>query len=241
MKILIVRHAEPDYALDSVTPKGAVEAELLSKRLASLSVAAFYVSPLGRAQVTAAPTLRKMNRTAQTLPWLREFHAPVIDPDTHSLRNPWDFKPAYWTADPDFYNAQEWWHTPVMSTGPVEEEARRVYAGLDEVLSRHGYSRSGANYQVENANKDTIVFFCHFGVECVMLSHLMNISPMPLWHHFCALPSSVTTLVSEEREKGIAAFRCLSFGDLSHLYAGHEDPSFAARFCEIYDDFTERH
>ena len=74
-----------------------------------------------------------------------------------------------------------------------------------------------------------------------MLSHLMNISPMPLWHHFCALPSSVTTLVTEEREKGIAVFRCLSFGDLSHLYAHDEEPSFAARFCEVYDDFSQRH
>src|SRR5699024_1342867 len=103
------------------------------------------------------------------------------------------------------------------------------------------YRRKGLYYEATAANTDTIAFVCHFGVECVMLSHLMNISPMPLWHHFCALPSSVTTLVTEEREKGIAVFRCLSFGDLSHLYAHGEEPSFAARFCEVYDDFSQRH
>ena len=50
MRILLVRHAEPDYARDSLTPKGRREAELLSRRLCRLDVKAFYVSPLGRAQ-----------------------------------------------------------------------------------------------------------------------------------------------------------------------------------------------
>ena len=61
---------------------------------------------------------------------------------------------------------------------------------------------------------------------------------MPLWHNFVALPSSVTTIVTEEREKGIAQFRCLGFGDVSHLYAADEEPSFAARFCECFEDDT---
>ncbi len=38
MKILIIRHAEPGYATDSLTEKGQVEAELLSRRLAGMSV-----------------------------------------------------------------------------------------------------------------------------------------------------------------------------------------------------------
>ena len=33
MKILIVRHADPDYERDSLTPQGEIEAELLSERL----------------------------------------------------------------------------------------------------------------------------------------------------------------------------------------------------------------
>ena len=241
MKLLIIRHGDPDYAADSVTEKGAREVEMLSERLSRLDIHTFYVSPLGRAQRTAAPTLQRLHKDAVTLPWLREFQAPVQDPETDRLRNPWDFKPAYWMQDPRFYDASLWTQTPVMQTGDVASEAQRVYQGLDDVLARHGYCRKGLYYEATAANTDTIAFVCHFGVECVMLSHLMNISPMPLWHHFCALPSSVTTLVTEEREKGIAVFRCLSFGDLSHLYAHDEEPSFAARFCEVYDDFSQRH
>lgn len=47
MKLLIVRHGDPDYSIDSLTPKGWREAELLKNRLTKLDVAAFYCSPLG--------------------------------------------------------------------------------------------------------------------------------------------------------------------------------------------------
>lgn len=64
---------------------------------------------------------------------------------------------------------------------------------------------------------------------------------MTLWHSTCAAPSSVTTLVTEERRKGIAYFRMGSFGATNHLYVAGEEPSFAARFCETFDCEEERH
>ena len=51
MKLLIIRHADPDYSIDSLTPFGWEEARLLSNRLNQLDVKAFYVSPLGRAKM----------------------------------------------------------------------------------------------------------------------------------------------------------------------------------------------
>ena len=57
MKILLIRHAEPDYARDSLTEKGWREAELLSQRLAGLDIRDIYCSPLGRARDTASLTL----------------------------------------------------------------------------------------------------------------------------------------------------------------------------------------
>jgi probable phosphoglycerate mutase len=64
---------------------------------------------------------------------------------------------------------------------------------------------------------------------------------MVLWHGFCAAPTSVTTLITEERDEGIASFRMSAFGDISHLYAAGEEPAFAARFCEMYSNKEERH
>ena len=64
---------------------------------------------------------------------------------------------------------------------------------------------------------------------------------MVMWHGFCAAPSSVTTINTEERREEIASFRISAFGDISHLYAHDEPPAFAARFCETYDNKEERH
>jgi probable phosphoglycerate mutase len=94
---------------------------------------------------------------------------------------------------------------------------------------------------VERRNEDTIVLVCHFGLESVLLSHLLQVSPMVLWHGTCAAPSSVTTLVTEERQEGIASFRMSAFGDVSHLYADGQEPAFAARFCETYANTEQRH
>lgn len=62
MKLLIVRHGDPDYSIDSLTPKGWHEAELLKNRLTKLDVAAFYCSPLGRAKDTSK---RRSTRSAE--------------------------------------------------------------------------------------------------------------------------------------------------------------------------------
>ena len=139
---------------------------------------------------------------------------------------------------------REFWPTirrTDMRQSQVKEAYEVVVQNFDAVLAKHGYVREGNLYRAERANRDTIVFFCHFGLECVLLSHLMNVSPMILWHHLCAAPSSVTTVYTEERRPGKASFRVAAFGDISHLYAGGEEPSPSARFCETYDSVDERH
>ena len=233
MRILIIRHGDPDYEHDSLTPKGWKEAEYLSERISKMDIAAFYVSPLGRARDTASLTLKKMNRTATECQWLREFAPTIQRPDVTDRRIiSWDWLPQDWTKEEDFYRRDLWYTQSAMQEGKVKDEYDWVVTNFDALLAKHGYVRSGENYHVEKANTDTIVFFCHFGLECVLLSHLMNVSPMILWHHTCAAPTSVTTIYTEERRKGTAIFRVAGFGDISHLYANHEEPAFAARFCE---------
>lgn len=241
MKLMIIRHGDPDYSIDSLTEKGWREAEYLADRLVKLDVREFFVSPLGRAKDTASITLKRLGRTAEECLWLREFQAPIFRPD-HSEGKicPWDWLPQDWTREERFYQYDRWAEPEMMTEGFVGAQYGWVSFSLDQLLARFGYVRDGHVYRVEDPNNDTLVFFCHFGVECVLLSHLLGISPMPLWHGFCAAPSSVTTVVTEERRKGIASFRVLSFGDISHLYAKGEGPAFAARFREAYGNEWER-
>ena len=234
MKILIVRHAEPDYAIDSLTEKGRREAELLSERLCRLDVKAFYVSPLGRAQDTAAYTLRRMNRTARTLPWLHEFRGHCYDEMAGRDRICWDYRPRQWQPHALLYDPDRWLDDPLLQGGNVREIWQETVDGLDAILAEHGFHRDGPVYRCENNQPDTLVFFCHFGVGAAMVAHLCNIPPMLLWQGFCMQPSSVTTLVTEERVKGEAVFRCMSLGDLSHLYAAGERHSTAGLYPECY-------
>ena len=153
----------------------------------------------------------------------------------------WDQLPKTWTSDSRYFNYDEWYKTSFMKKWKVKEEYDWVTGEFDKLLKEHGYERNGNYYKVNNANEKTLVFFCHFGLEAVLLSHLMLISPMNLWHGFCAAPSSITTIYSEERRKGEAFFRAAQIGDVSHLYVANEEPSFAARFCETYENKEQRH
>ena len=240
MKLLIIRHGEPDYSIDSLTEKGWREAEFLSKRLEKLDIKAIYSSPLGRAKDTASATLKKLGREFDgVFDWLREFPPSIVKPNRKGVC--WDWLPSDWTAVDEFYDKDKWHGVPVMTDSDVKEQYDRVTEGFDKLLAQHGYVREGRYYRAENPNNDTIVLFCHFGLECVLLSHLMGVSPMTLWHGMCAAPSSVTTVVTGERREGIAYFRMSSFGDVSHLFAEGEEPSFAARFCEMYTNQNETH
>ena len=77
MRLLFIRHGDPDYENDTVTEKGKREVELLAQRAESLELGHCFVSPLGRAQDTAAPSLARTGKNAETLDWLEEFPAKI--------------------------------------------------------------------------------------------------------------------------------------------------------------------
>ena len=235
MRLLFIRHGEPDYEKDSLTEKGFREAEHLADYLKDVRIDRCYVSPLGRAKDTAAPTLSKKQMQAVECDWLQEFPAKVIRPDKGYPINCWDFLPQDWTGVNEYYDKDLWAKTKLMEEGNVFQEYAHVTTEFDALLARHGYVREGNIYRVSRANRDTLAFFCHFALECVLLGHLIGASPMVLWHGFCAAPSSVTTVMTDERRKGAASFRVSRFGDVSHLYVKGEEPSFFARYCETFD------
>ena len=169
--------------------------------------------------------------------WLREFEGKVQLEDG-MIKGCWDLKPSIWTDVEAYYSREDWYKTSLMQSINVEEEYNWVTKEFDALIEKHGYVHEGNHYRVVRENHDRIVLFCHFGVSCVLLAHMLGISPVMLWQSFVMLPSSVTTIVTEEREQGIAAFRVMGYGDVGHLYAGDEEPSFMARWCECYSDDT---
>ena len=237
MRILIIRHGDPDYVNDSLTPRGDREAELLAGIIDRFGIDEVFLSPQGRAQRTASYSLSRLGMSGTTLKWLHEFVPLIRRPDRDPVKTiAWDWRPSDWTVHPEFFDKDRWFTNEIMTAGGVEEEFVKVREGLDELLSAHGYRRDGFVYRVEESNHKTLAFFCHFGVECVILGHLLNISPMQLWHGFVASPTSVTSLYTEERVPGTASFRVNFFGATPHLFGAGVEVSHRARFVECAGD-----
>lgn len=241
MRIIFIRHGDPDYQHDSLTEKGRREAALLSERVSSWeNITEIFCSPLGRAQETASYSLARLGREAITYPWLQEFAYMIDDPTTGRHGVPWDFMPEYWTEMEEMYDKKEWKNTQIYRSNPELAPAYdEVCAGIDGILAKYGYQKHHNFYVTEHKEtpkqqNETIIFFCHLGVTCVMLSHLLGISPVVLFHGFYLAPTSITVLAAEERMPGKAVFRVQSMGDTAHLMQGGEPVSAAGYFTDVF-------
>lgn len=244
MRILIIRHGDPDYSIDSLTEKGRREVELLSERLIKLNIDDFYVSPLGRARESAKPTLEKYGKEAKVLPWLAEWRGTVGEKPfvvgKRAFHIPWDFPPQIWTTDEKFFDRSNWFDAPVIRDGNSREIDAETREGLYSLLEKYGCKRDGLFFHCEDNRDITIALFCHFALGSTLVGYLTGVSPSVMMHAFFMPPSSVTTLVSSEVEKGVVSFRCLQMGDTSHLYAADEPLSPSGLMPEVYDPSSQR-
>ncbi len=229
MQVLIIRHGDPDYSIDSLTERGWKEAELLSHRLKNIKIDGMYCSPLGRAKNTAQATAALHGMTPVILPWLTEFPASVTVPyeeiglnDIRKTICPWDIYPQYFEKQPEFYDINKWKNHPVFAESRVPEVYETVSAGWNNLISEWGYQREGQIYKFNGDVKDdaVIVLFCHLGVGLAILSQMLKVSPAVMWNSFFMPASSVTTVYTERhiKNENEAVFRAVSIGDVSHLY-----------------------
>ena len=237
MKLIIIRHGDPNYEIDGLTEKGKREAALLAERMQGENIKAIYCSTYGRAMRTAEYTLEKTGMKAEYFEWLREFNYERIRlPYVEGNRVAWDLLPEYIDKYPELYHPTEWKNVDFLKDTGVPDAYDNVCKEFDLLLAKHGYERQKFSYKVVEPSHDTLVFFCHFGLAALLLSHLMNCSPYSLWQHTVILPTAVTTVYSEERIEGTALFRASCIGDTSHLFAGKEELSDSGRFCECFVD-----
>lgn len=233
MRIILIRHGDPDYVNDALTEKGKREAELLAKRAARWKVDDVYTSPLGRAVETAEPCLAAWNKRAEVLDWAQEFILPERDERGWNLI-PWDFYPADWTVFDENFCEADWLNLPRAAS--ARERYEETCSELDRLLRGYGYEREGRMYRVRSHSEKTIVIFCHFGISMMFLSHLLNISAQTLLHGLYLAPTSVTVLNSEERRGDEAYFRAERLGDCAHLIAGGEPISESGYFTKIFQE-----
>ncbi len=218
MRIYIIRHADPDYANDTITAAGHREAEALAGRLTTIGLTHLYTSPLRRARHTAQYTERATGQTARVQPWTAELS------DCHVEIAPWG-KLCMWDAPGELIRqgdgevtARNWTSRPPFTDPVFAQRIDAIARGSDEFLARHGYQRENGRYRIVQANTDKLAIFCHGGFGLCWLAHLLAI-PLPLmWSSFWLAPSSVTTVLMDERSNRWAVPRALGVADVSHLF-----------------------
>ncbi len=228
MRILLIRHGDPDYEHDTVTEKGKREVALLADRLAKEGIDKIYCSPLGRAQATCIPTAEKIGKEIHTLSWLREMDAEYDMGDRRV--SPWDIYPHIWTQNPKVADINAWADHPMYDGTPLGEMVRHIQNEVDALLLSHGFRHNGRIFEIlpgYETSTETIALFCHMGLGNVVLAHLAGISTPLWWHTMFLPPTSVTTVYMEKHclKTNVALAHFAGIGDISHLYAGGEPAS----------------
>lgn len=223
MKLYVIRHGDPDYKNDDLTPLGKRQAEALAHRLVRSGIDEIYSSPLGRAQATARPTAEILKKKIDILEWASENttaeHLFVTDSITGKRR--WcmaqqttNFK------NNDTVRLYDNWQNahPDFAGERVAEQIKYIAESSDAFLKEHGYERDGCIYKITEPSDKNIAVFCHHGFGTTWMSHIMQIPPHIVWGTFDFPPCAVTVFEFENNENGITTPFCKAFSDTSHFY-----------------------
>jgi len=219
MRLYIIRHGDPDYAIDHLTEAGKREAAALAERLAGEGLTHLFSSPLGRARATLAYTSAKLGMEGEILPWTKELSLNAAPPGKpHSAA--WDVPGETIRSRPVL--EPRWRNRPRAIQGSDGKNLKAVWAGVrresDAFLARFGYVRERGTYRIQEANRHRLAIFCHGGFGLTWLAHLLDLPLAWVYSGFFLPPTSVTTILFDERSSDRAVPRCLGLGDISHLH-----------------------
>jgi broad specificity phosphatase PhoE len=218
MKLFIIRHADPDYERRTITAAGHREARSLAKRMKRVGLHRIYCSPIPRAVHTMQYTANALGKKPIYLDWLRELSEWTTEQAPWGRLMAWD-TPAEVLRAP---NRKDW--SSLADLKPlhklsITKKLKYIRKNSDTLLEELGYKREGGRYRILRSNRKKIGFFCHGGFGLTWLALLLEI-PLPLlWSGFWIAPTSVTTVLFDERSRKWATPRVLGWCDVSHLYA----------------------
>lgn len=218
MRLYIIRHADPDYDNNTITPAGHLEAQALATHLAGLGLDRIYCSPLGRALDTARYTADLLKLEIITEKWTRELSGWRIDQPPWDAFAAWDYPGELIRAQEPYPN-HDTWHTLTPFHNPeFRQQFEELKKCSDDFIKRQGYEREGGRYRIITPNREKIAIFCHGGFGLAWLAHLLELPLTLVWSGFWLAPSSVTTVLFDERSPEWAVPRCIGLGDVSHLH-----------------------
>lgn len=222
MRIVFVRHGEPDYARDCLTELGRIQAEKAAQRLLGEGIGEIYASPLGRARETAQAAAEVLGLPVKTLDFMEEVRWGSADgEELYAGGHPWAIADEMARQGMEL-NRADWRDAPWFRTNRVVECADRVERGIDEWLAGFGYLREGSHYRhtAEEEQHKTVALFSHGGSSCAAMGHILGL-PFPYAIALLHLDFTGITVVRLDSRAGIGAIPQLKCSnDTAHLRDG---------------------
>jgi len=221
--VILLRHGEPDWfprgeravADAGLTHRGQQQASEAARAIARDRVDAVYVSPLRRAQETAAPLAALLGRAPTVVPDLAEISIEAasgltqIEVDHYfmeALRRPL---------------AEHWEGWPRGES--FRDFHGRVCSGLEGALKHHGMTSTREHdFTVweQPTRPFTAVFVAHGGTNAVMLTHLLDIRPVPWeWIRFESELAAYSVLQARPIGTRGCIWSLQNFNEVDHLRA----------------------
>ena len=223
MRLIFVRHGEPDYQNDRLTDNGKDQARCTATRLEKEDIKAIYSSPMGRAKETASYTAQNHGLDIQVLDFMHEIDWGDRDANvTEEAKIPYDGHP--WTLAYRYLSDEAkgsdhlyWADHHFFKDNRCFDYYEKISEDFDKFLEGYGLIRTGNLYECLKENDDTIALFAHGGSGAVMFSHILNL-PFPFV--LTSMPygvCSVSIIDFSAKNGEIVIPRLELFNDMEHI------------------------
>ena len=222
MILYYVRHGDPIYDPDSLTPLGHKQAEALSKRFALYGLDQIYSSDSMRAQQTAQPTCERLGKKMTLLPWANEALAwQGFSVTNKNGGQSWSYQLEEYRMK--FLSREvrnlgfEWYNHPDFPP-QFKEGTLRVDKEVDNFMLSLGYKHDRENscYESVGPHPERVALFAHEGFGKIFLSSVMNIPYPIIATNFELGHSSVTVICFGDKGRVIPGL--YQWSNDSHLY-----------------------
>ncbi len=225
MLFFYVRHGDPTYSPDALTPLGRRQAEAVGRRLARFGLDRIYASTSTRAIQTAEPASEMLKLPIEQLDWCNEGHVwmdyAIKIGEGHRT---WCFQypeiHKIFTEPAVQELGQQWYTDPRLAPYDFGKGEERVHRESDAFFASLGYQRVGKSgvYQVTKSNSERVAMFAHHGFGVAFMAHLLHIPYPTFVTHFDISHSNLTVIDFVERD-GFAVPKVLTWSSDGHLYA----------------------
>lgn len=224
MILFYVRHGDPVYAPDSLTPLGRRQAEAVAKRLALYGVDRIFASTSERAIQTAQPAGEIMKKQVELLDFCNESHAWArFTVPNESGGQGWLFqnqKMIRLFADREIFRLGDaWYEHPALRQYHFQQSVEWINRETDAFFLSLGYEhiRERGVYQAVKPNEQRIALFAHQGFGLSFLSSLLGI-PYPQFCIHFDMGHTGMTVIEFREEDGLTVPKVLTMSNDSHIY-----------------------